>query len=360
MAQQTFSIGQKVFVNRGKGEKTVGIIGNIRPDGKYEVYSFHEKTSAPSRIEQEIDDINQQTTQTEWSSNNPGHTYNFSKPKDPTSAEHQTNKTKEFFTSEGKEHTSQELGIMGAIGLNRVVKRASAKKLVAWRKALQYALQNCFGWSVVYDPEAENPRYEDQPGKDVDVQVPKHVVFLMDNSGSMEASKFESALIEIRNFLQASKRKLSKCEFHLILWSDNSPAHPTDYTKLRNFNNLTGSIETRQKEVPQGGTYPDVGFMMMMKKVPKPDVIIVLTDAEWSDSSRDTYGNITGKVDARVKGFIKSHYDHLIWVLIPGQGGSTPAEQIQSVRLYDEKAATLTDRDIALGNVGSNRIIRVK
>lgn len=215
----------------------------------------------------------------------------------------ETEESDDYTSSSVSESEDDILAELGAGNLTTLFNPNTARD---WRVQLDRLFDKALGFDIVTNPNLVNKKIEDAPpGREDFDPVIKNIVILLDYSGSMGAIKFKEVISHIDTMLRA--RKLTKTTFHIFPWGSRDVGVLLDmYTKCKGMM-FKKTINSKFKE-GHWGTYLTPVIPVVMKKVHKPDAVIIMTDAEIFDDREFNDNSICTS-------FIRKYKNRIIWAL---------------------------------------------
>ena len=212
--------------------------------------------------------------------------------------------------------------ILAGLGAGNLTTLFNPNTAHDWRVQLDRLFDKALGFDVVTNPNLVNKKIEDAPpGREDFDPVIKNIVVLLDYSGSMGAKEFKQVISHIDTMLKA--RKLTKTMFHIFPWGTNDVGVLLDrYTKCKGLM-FKKTINAKFKS-GSGGTALAPVIPVVLRKVHKPDAIIIMTDGEINDVS-------SFNSSPMCKSFIKKFKNRIIWAL-------TIDGNVQRITEYDPSA----------------------
>ena len=224
------------------------------------------------------------------------------------------------------EYGESEEDILQDIGLGNLTSVFNPGNLQDWRTRLDKIFDKALGFDIVTNPNLVNKKIEDAPpGREDDTPQIDHIAILLDMSSSMGAGKFKEVIGHIDTMIRA--RKLNRVWFHIIGFGSR---HIRDleryYDKVKGMK-LKQTLMTKYKNDANWMTDFLPGMQLCIKKVPRPDGIIVLTDADFNGKYREFLN------DTKVSAFMKKNRKRIIWAL-------TSNAKLSNVTAYDSSAVS--------------------
>jgi hypothetical protein len=145
-----------------------------------------------------------------------------------------------------------------------------------WKVLFRQLISLASGYKLNRDNARPSRKVEGLWGANTKVPAIKDVVLLLDCSGSMSSPQFKAIFAELKELGRLPE--LKDTWVHLIPWGSSA-----EYRRYKGLNPVTVKQMYQFGKVDLGGTFIATGYEMMMKKVRNPDLVIVLTDSEYSD-----------------------------------------------------------------------------
>lgn len=148
-----------------------------------------------------------------------------------------------------------------------------------WKKMFRQLISQASGYDLQRDNARPSRKVEGLWGATKKVPSISNVVILLDGSYSMSSTMFKAIFAELQNL--GKLPELKDTWVHVIPWADSAM-----YKRFKGFSPPSVKQMYVYGKATFGTTYPAYGYQMMMEKVRNPDLVLFLSDCEFSHGNK--------------------------------------------------------------------------